>query len=138
MIFDAHAHIYPDAIALKAAHSIAEFYDIPVLCDGTLGTLLEIGAKNDITRFLVHSVAMSPKRTRHIDDYIAQCVREHPDKLVGFGTLHPIARILRQTSITRSPWASRASKSTRICSYSPSTSRARSKCSRLWRAVCPC
>ena len=35
MIFDAHAHIYPDAIALKAAHSIAEFYDIPVLCDGT-------------------------------------------------------------------------------------------------------
>ena len=89
MIFDAHAHIYPDAIALKAAHSIAEFYDIPVLCDGTLGTLLEIGAKNDITRFLVHSVAMSPKRTRHIDDYIAQCVREHPDKLVGFGTLHP-------------------------------------------------
>ena len=49
MIFDAHAHIYPDAIALKAAHSIAEFYDIPVLCDGTLGTLLEIGAKNDIT-----------------------------------------------------------------------------------------
>lgn len=89
MIFDAHAHIYPDAIALKAAHSIAEFYDIPVLCDGTLGTLLEIGAKNGITRFLVHSVAMSPKRTRHIDDYIAQCVREHPDKLVGFGTLHP-------------------------------------------------
>ena len=89
MIFDAHAHIYPDAIALKAAHSIAEFYDIPVLCDGTLGTLLDIGEKNGITRFLVHSVAMSPKRTRHIDDYIAQCVREHPDKLVGFGTLHP-------------------------------------------------
>ena len=76
MIFDAHAHIYPDAIALKAAHSIAEFYDIPVLCDGTLGTLLEIGAKNDITRFLVHSVAMSPKRTRHIDDYIAQCAKQ--------------------------------------------------------------
>ena len=89
MIFFSLSHIYPDAIALKAAHSIAEFYDIPVLCDGTLGTLLDTGEKNGITRFLVHSVAMSPKRTRHIDDYIAQCVREHPDKLVGFGTLHP-------------------------------------------------
>ena len=29
-IFDAHAHIYPEKIAVKAAHAIGDFYVIPM------------------------------------------------------------------------------------------------------------
>ncbi len=42
-IIDTHAHIYPDAIALKAAASIGKFYDIPMDLDGTVDTLLRHG-----------------------------------------------------------------------------------------------
>ena len=89
VIIDSHAHIYPDSIALKAAESIGEFYEIPMCMDGTLGTLLQEGGKAGISRFLVHSVAVTWERVHSINDYLMQTVREHPDKLIGFGTLHP-------------------------------------------------
>lgn len=40
-IIDTHAHIYPDKIALRASQSIADFYEMPVVLDGTVGTLLQ-------------------------------------------------------------------------------------------------
>ena len=88
-IIDAHAHIYPDSIALKAAASIGEFYEIPMCMDGTLGELLRKGKEAGISRFLVHSVAVTWERVRAINDYLMQTVQAHPNKLIGFGTLHP-------------------------------------------------
>ena len=41
-IFDAHAHIYPEKIAVKAAHAIGDFYDIPMKYDGTVEHLLAL------------------------------------------------------------------------------------------------
>lgn len=35
-LIDTHAHIYPDAIAAKAARSIGTFYDMPVGMNGTV------------------------------------------------------------------------------------------------------
>jgi len=89
MIIDMHAHIYPDALAERGANSVAEFYDIPIACDGKLSTLLSIGESSGISKFLVCSVAMMPRRVRSIDDYIAASVAAHPDRLIGFATLHP-------------------------------------------------
>ena len=89
MIIDAHAHIYPDAIARKAAASIGEFYEIPMCMDGTLGTLLKAGGEAGISRFLVHSVAVTWERVRHINNYLMAVVEKHPEQLIGFGTLHP-------------------------------------------------
>ena len=86
---DTHAHIYPDAIALKAAASIGTFYDIPCLMDGTLAGLFTHGAAAGIERFLVHSVATTQERVHAINDYLMRTAAEHPQKLVGFGTLHP-------------------------------------------------
>ncbi|MBP3651379.1 MAG: amidohydrolase [Clostridia bacterium] len=86
---DTHAHIYPDAIALKAAASIGTFYDIPCLMDGTLAGLFTHGQAAGIERFLVHSVATTQERVHSINDYLMRTAAEHPDKLVGFGTLHP-------------------------------------------------
>ena len=86
---DTHAHIYPDAIALKAAQSIAEFYQIPMKEDGRLETLLERGRQAGIVKHLVHSVGITPERVPGINDYLMRTVAAYPDRLIGFGTLHP-------------------------------------------------
>lgn len=88
-IIDTHAHIYPDAIALRAAASTGEFYDIPMCMDGTLSQLLSSGETAGISRFLVHSVAITPSRVHSVNDYLMRTAAEHGDKLIGFGTLHP-------------------------------------------------
>ena len=86
---DTHAHIYPDAIAQKAAASIGEFYDIPMNRPGTLGDLLERGAQAGIVKHLVHSVAITPSRVQSVNDYLMRVAAAHGDRLIGFGTMHP-------------------------------------------------
>lgn len=88
-IIDTHAHIYPDAIAEKAAKSIGEFYGIPMGLNGTLGGLLESGSAAGISRWLVHSVAVTPSRVHSINDFIMKSVNEHGDRLIGFAAMHP-------------------------------------------------
>lgn len=61
MIIDAHAHIFPDKIASRAADGISSFYDIPVRFDGSVGQLLEINRKAGVDRAIVQSVATVPR-----------------------------------------------------------------------------
>lgn len=86
---DFHAHIYPDPIAEKASHSIGEFYSIPMEESGTVQSLLESGDRGGVRRFVVQSVATSPKQVRSINEFIARECAAHPDRLIGLGTLHP-------------------------------------------------
>ena len=88
-IIDTHAHIYPDKIALKAARSIGEFYDIPMELSGTVDELLQSGRAAGISRWLVHSVAISPERVSAINDFIIREVQSHPAEFIGFATMHP-------------------------------------------------
>lgn len=88
-IIDTHAHIYPDKIALKAAKSIGDFYKIPMNLDGTVSSLLRAGEEAGVSRYLVHSVAVTWERAHSINDFIAASVAQHPDKFVGFGSMHP-------------------------------------------------
>ncbi len=87
-ILDFHAHIYPDAIALKAAHAIGEFYEIPMCHDGTVGALLALEAAAGVNHMLVHSVAVTWEKVSRINDFIAATVKAH-DCLTGFATMHP-------------------------------------------------
>ncbi len=87
-IFDAHCHIYPAKIAKKAAEATAKFYDsLGETYDGTVQTLFE--NSGDITMHLVQSVATNPMQVRSINAFIASTVAEYPNRLYGFGTLHP-------------------------------------------------
>lgn len=87
-VFDAHCHIYPAKIAQKAAAATAHFYDnLGKTLDGTVQTLFATGG--GITRFLVQSVATNPAQVRHINEFIAAEVAQFPDRLYGFGALHP-------------------------------------------------
>lgn len=90
-IFDAHCHIYPADIALRAVAGVDMFYDgLPVKpLDGTVETLLETGRAAGITRFLVHSVATTPHQVDSINRFIAREVAGSGGAFVGFGALHP-------------------------------------------------
>lgn len=89
MIIDAHAHIFPDKIAERAVEGIGGFYGLQTQGDGTLSSLLEQGEKAGISRFLVQSVATVPEQVESINNFISASVRRYPDKLVGFGAIHP-------------------------------------------------
>lgn len=87
-IIDFHAHIYPPKISRKAVASIGGFYALDVEGDGTPDALIKSGKKADISSFVVHSVAISPKNVISINDFIAGECAKNPH-FIGFGTLHP-------------------------------------------------
>ena len=89
MIIDVHAHIFPDAIAEKASLSIAKFYDIPVGNGGSVNSLLRLGDGAGIDKFVVHSVATTPAHVNSVLKFISASVNAHPDRFIGFGSLHP-------------------------------------------------
>ena len=90
-IFDAHCHIYPEAIAKKAVEGIDRFYGgLPFEhCDGTAETLLRIGREAGISHFLVHSVATAPRQVSGINRFIASEAARSEGAFTGLGTLHP-------------------------------------------------
>ena len=87
-LLDIHTHIYPSAIARKAAASIREFYQLDTSeMDGTAETLLKKGDEAGIDRFLILPVSTRPDRTRHINDFILEQLASQP-RFLGFGTIH--------------------------------------------------
>lgn len=87
-LIDIHTHIYPPAIARKAAASIREFYQLGTHeMDGTADTLRKKGDEAGIDRFVILPVAIHPDKTRHINDFIlGQAAQE--ERFIGFGTIH--------------------------------------------------
>lgn len=87
-IIDFHTHIYPDAIAKKAAESIRQFYNIGGgHMDGTVDQLLNHGRKAGITRYIVLPVGLKPDHVGHINNFILEQTKLHSE-FTGFGTLH--------------------------------------------------
>ncbi|MDD3194023.1 MAG: amidohydrolase family protein [Oscillospiraceae bacterium] len=87
-IADAHTHIFPQKIAEKAAHSIADFYKVNAGDIGTVDILLNNGARLGISHYLVCSVATSPRQVPSINQFIRENCSIHPE-FIGFGTIHP-------------------------------------------------
>lgn len=89
MIIDAHAHVFPDKIALKATAAIGDFYGIKM--NETAGTpelLLKEGLAAGISKFVVHSTATTVKQVESINKYIVSETEAH-EEFIGFMTLHP-------------------------------------------------
>lgn len=87
-VIDAHAHIYPDKIAAKAAHAIGTFYGVEHMAGaGTVEHLLECAKGTPISHFIVHSVATSTHAVTSINDFIAGQCASHSN-FIGFGTMH--------------------------------------------------
>ena len=87
-IIDFHTHIYPDAIADKAAQSIRDFYKIDdQKLEGTVSLLLERGREAGICRYIVLPVGLKPDHVASINNFVFHQTQEHPE-LTGFGTVH--------------------------------------------------
>lgn len=88
-IFDAHCHIYPEKIARAASDGIGQFYGMKFDKVGTVERLIRKGDEAGVSMFLVHSVSTTPMQVPSINRFIAGSVAENPDRMVGFGTMHP-------------------------------------------------
>ena len=88
-IIDAHCHIFPDAIAKKAAAHTDAFYGLTSDYDGTVGMLLEKSCAHGVDHFVIHSVATSAKQVSSINQFIAREVALYPGRFTGLGTMHP-------------------------------------------------
>ena len=84
---DIHAHVYPDAIAWKAAQSIRNYYHIGEEMDGTPGMLMERGALAGVSQYLILPVAVKPEHVQSINNFVRSQMEEH-DCFVAFGTVH--------------------------------------------------
>ncbi len=88
-VIDSHCHIYPEKIAAKAVGGTDKFYGVTSACLGTVSDLYERGVKAGIDRFVVQSVATTPKQVKSINEFIAESVKQNPAIFTGLGTLHP-------------------------------------------------
>lgn len=86
-VIDMHTHVYPDAIALKAAQSIRSYYHLGENMDGTVDTLLQRGTAAGVTNYLILPVAVKPEHVHHINQFTLDQMQKHPC-FVGFGTIH--------------------------------------------------
>ena len=69
-IIDAHTHIYPTKIALKAVKAIGDFYNIGIDLNGTSEDLINQPDGDKISYFLVHSVATTVHQVRVINEFL--------------------------------------------------------------------
>lgn len=86
-IIDMHTHVYPDAIAAKAARSIRNYYHLGENMDGTISTVLERGREAGIVHWLILPVAVKPEHVQSINNFTHQQVQQH-SCFTGFGTVH--------------------------------------------------
>jgi len=96
MIIDAHCHIYPDAIASRAVAGIGNFYNMPLLYDGTLSCLDAAHEAAGVTHAVIFSVATKPSQTAGINRFIAENVAASGGRFVGLGTVHPESDTLKE------------------------------------------
>lgn len=87
-LIDFHTHIYPQAIAAKAAKSISDFYELEGGgMDGTVELLLNLGRQIGVDKYVVLPVGLKPNHVRHINEFILGEVAQHKE-FIGFGTVH--------------------------------------------------
>ncbi len=86
-VVDAHVHVYPEKIALRAAESVGDFYQYPMFKEGSVPAMLAAVEGSPITHHIIYSVATKPSNVESINDFIAAECKKHPN-FVGFMAMH--------------------------------------------------
>lgn len=86
-VVDAHVHVYPEKIALRAAESVGDFYQCPMFKEGSVSAMLAAVEGSPITHHIIYSVATKPSNVESINDFIAAECKKHPN-FVGFMAMH--------------------------------------------------
>ncbi len=90
-VIDCHTHVFPEAIAEKAAAGLADFYRFRVDGKGCYRELEADGAAAGITGFLLFCVATNGRQVPRVNDSVAAIAalsREHGFQSVGFAGMH--------------------------------------------------
>ena len=87
-VIDCHDHVYNKKLAARTVAGVGKFYDVQMNCSGLADELIEISQKSPIKRFIINSVAVSPKSVCKLNDFISGLCNEH-EEFTGLGTLHP-------------------------------------------------
>ena len=86
-VVDAHVHVYPEKIALRAAESVGDFYQYPMFKEGSIPAMLAAVEGSPVTHHIIYSVATKPSNVESINDFIAAECKKHPN-FVGFMAMH--------------------------------------------------
>lgn len=86
-VVDAHVHVYPEKIALRAAESVGDFYQYPMFKEGSVPAMLAAVEGSPITHHIIYSVATKPSNVESINNFIAAECKKHPN-FVGFMAMH--------------------------------------------------
>lgn len=86
-VVDAHVHVYPEKIALRAAESVGDFYQYPMFKEGSIPAMLAAVEGSPITHHIIYSVATKPSNVESINNFIAAECKKHPN-FVGFMAMH--------------------------------------------------
>ena len=90
-IIDAHAHIYPDAIAEKASENLGKFYNFKVQGKGTLSDLENEARNASIEGFFIFGVATNAHQVKKVNDTLAEACAlavSHGFRAEGFAGMH--------------------------------------------------
>ena len=87
-ITDVHAHVFPDKLADKAAHSIGDFYGAASYCAASVENLLREEQKAGISRCVISNSAVTPHQVHDVNTFLASAAASHPS-FVGFGSIYP-------------------------------------------------
>lgn len=85
---DVHAHIFPPAIADKVVSQLERYYGYAWEGSGLVEDLLGSMDRHGIGRAVIFSSATKPSQVETINRYIADVCSAHPDRFIGFGTMH--------------------------------------------------
>ncbi|MDN5293207.1 MAG: uncharacterized protein PWQ31_512 [Eubacteriales bacterium] len=88
-VIDMHAHAFPEKIMEKAVINLEEFYGLEIPNRGDLEGLLTAADEAGVEKIALHIAATKPSQVRQANDWIAAAVATYPDRLIGFGTVHP-------------------------------------------------
>ena len=89
MYIDIHTHAFHPKIAHKAVDHLNSFYSITCSGDGTIANLLERERKAGLEKCVVLCAATAPAQVIPANNYAISLQREHPDRVIAFGTVHP-------------------------------------------------
>lgn len=89
MLFDSHAHAFPDAIAASAMKSLiagARHYQAKAYADGTVAGLLASMDRAGVDCAILCSIATKPTQVHKITDWSAAIASE---RIIPFASIHP-------------------------------------------------
>ena len=87
-IADIHAHVFPDKLADKAAHSIGLFYNMEITRPASVQTLMAENKKAGITRCVISNSAVTAGQVHNINTFLSEAARANPG-CIGFGSVFP-------------------------------------------------